>query len=403
MPRIVKPLTDAQVKNAKIGMHSDGGGLMLLVDERGAKTWVWRYTSGTRRRDLTLGRWPDVSLSAAREEVRRGRAILADDGDPHAARRAASSPPSSSAPTFGQCANAWLADRIRAKSWRSPVHLAQVRRSLEELSQPIRSLVVDQITKASVLACVKPVWMAGQHESADRLRNRIEQVLSYAQALDHIPADRANPASWDALKHVLPPKPKAQDKHHAVLPADAVPEFLGRLRASGGRAAAALEFLVLTGVRVGEALGARRAEFDLQARLWTIPGERMKSGRAHVVPMSDRAVEIVREEIDQHHGDLVFPGRLRGRPLTSQGMLILLGKMAPGVTTHGFRSSLRTWISARGHDRMAGEMILAHDLRGLVEGSYDRHAFIDERRTILNAWSAHCAGEQPAGNMKLRA
>jgi integrase len=402
MPKIVKPLTDAQVKNAKVGIHSDGGGLMLLVDERGVKRWMWRYTDGTKRRDLTVGRWPDVTLQAAREEVRRGRAILADGGDPHAARRSASS--STSTATFGELADAWLADRIQAGSWRSSIHQEQVRRSLEVQAKPIRPLAVDCITKGSVLACIRPVWMAGQHVSADRLRNRIEQVLAYAQALDHIPADRANPARWDALKHALPPQPKAQDKHHEAMAANDVPEFLGRLRASKGRAAAALEFLVLTGVRAGEALGARRAEFDLQARLWTIPAARMKSNRVHVVPLSDRALEIVRSEMEQHHGDLLFPGRLKGRPLTSQGMLKLLGTMAPDVTVHGFRSTLRTWISKCGHDRMAGEMILAHDLRGLVEGAYDKHAFVDERRTILDAWALHCAGCEPADNVvKLRA
>jgi integrase len=152
--------------------------------------------------------------------------------------------------------------------------------------------------------------------------------------------------------------------------------------------------VVLTGVRVNEALGAKRAEFDLEAKVWTIPANRMKANRVHVVPLTDRAVEIVQAEMERHVDDLVFRGHRKGRPISSQALLIILRDVAaPGVTTHGFRSSFRDWCGdCTDFPREVAEAALAHVVGG-VEGSYRRGSALEKRRSLMDAWARHCGGE----------
>jgi integrase len=396
MPKIVKPLTDARIRNEKTkAMLSDGGGLMLLV---GKKTWVWRYTMGDRRRDMSLGRYPDVSLEAAREEVRRWRAVLLQGGDPHRERDQARRP--TTVPTFGECADQYI--DTHKSGWRlrdgGSKHLDQWRRSLEVQAKAIRNRPVNEIDTAAVLSVVKPIWTRAQ-VTGDRLRNRIELVLEMARADGHIPEDRPNPARWRGwLEHKLPKAQKGEDKHFAAMPHDDAPSFLDRLRTSGAGAALALEFVVLTGVRVNEALGARRSEFDLEARVWTIPADRMKANRVHVVPLSVRAVEIVRSEMARHADELVFRGQKKGIAWNDQSLRDLLPK-GEGWTVHGFRSSLRDFLwEVLGADRDLAEACLAHTVQG-VEGDYRRGPALERRRALMDAWSQHCTRGQPADNV----
>jgi integrase len=166
-------------------------------------------------------------------------------------------------------------------------HLDQWVRSVRDQAKAIRSLPVNMVDTAAVMSVVKPLWK-DMRVTADRLRNRIELVLAMAQASGHIPEDRPNPARWRGwLEHKLSAAQKGEDKHFSSMPYKEVPSFLASLRAPGSHAAAALEFVILTGVRVNEALGAKRAEFDLEERVWTIPADRMKVNRVHVVPLSD--------------------------------------------------------------------------------------------------------------------
>jgi integrase len=399
MPKIVKPLTDARIRNEKTkATLSDGGGLMLLVGE---KTWVWRYVMGTRRRDLTLGRYPDVSLEAAREEVRKWRAVLAQPGgDPHAAREQARKP--STVPTFGECADLYI-DTHRS-AWKlkdgESKHLDQWARSLRDQAKAIRSLPVNMVDTAAVMSVIKPLWK-DKRVTADRLRNRIELVLAMAQASGHIPEDRPNPARWRGwLEHKLSAAQKGEDKHFSSMPYKEVPSFLASLRAPGSHAGAALEFVILTGVRVNEALGAKRAEFNLKERVWTIPADRMKATRVHVVPLSDRAVEIVRSELERHLDELLFRGTKKGQAWSDGTLLAILKTHSEDCTIHGFRSSLRNWLwEVAEAPSDISEACLAHTVKG-VEGDYRTGPALERRRRLMDAWSAHCAGEgQPADNV----
>jgi integrase len=405
MPKIVKPLTVARIEKAKAGMLSDGGGLMLLVNERGAKTWIWRYVRGSRRRDLTIGQWPEISLDSAREEVRKWRAVLAQPGgDPHAAREQARKP--STVPTFGECADLYI-DTHRS-AWKlkdgESKHLDQWVRSLRDQAKAIRSLPVNMVDTAVVMSVVKPLWKE-KRVTADRLRNRIELVLAMAQASGHIPENRPNPARWRGwLEHKLSAAQKGEDKHFSSMPYKEVPSFLAALRASGSNAGAALEFVILTGVRVNEALGAKRAEFDLEEHVWTIPADRMKANRVHVVPLSDRAVEIVRSEMERRVDELVFRGTKKGQAWSDGTLLAVLKIHAEDCTIHGFRSSLRNWLwEVQAAPSDISEACLAHTVKG-VEGDYRTGPALERRRRLMDAWSAHCAGSPPVDNVvKLRA
>jgi integrase len=398
MPKIVRPLTVARIEREKTkATLSDGGGLMLLVGE---KTWVWRYVMGTRRRDLTIGRYPDVSLEAAREEVRKWRAVLAQGGDPHAARDQARRP--STVPTFGECADLYI--ETHRSAWKlkdgESKHLDQWVRSLREQAKAIRSLPVNMVDTAAVMSVVKPLWK-DKRVTADRLRNRIELVLAMAQASGHIPEDRPNPARWRGwLEHKLPAAQKGEDKHFESLPYNDVPEFLGRLRASGAGPAAALEFVILTGVRVQEALGAKRAEFDLQAKIWTVPAARMKANRTHTVPLSDRVVGIIKSEMARHVDELVFRGTKKGQSWSDGTLLALLKAHSEDCTIHGFRSSLRNWLwEVAEAPSDISEACLAHTVKG-VEGDYRTGPALERRRRLMDAWSQHCTGEgEPADNV----
>jgi integrase len=397
MPKIVNPLTDTRIRNAKPGkVLSDGGGLMLFVNERGARTWVLRYSKDGKRRDMTLGRHPELSLLAAREKRDEQRAILRDGGDPQTVRKEVQR--EENMPTFGDCADQYIAKHGR--KWRSDIHRAQWKRSLEVHAATIRSTPVNMIDKDAVLSVVEPIWNRAQ-ETGDRLRNRIELVLEFARASGHVPEDRPNPARWRGwMEHLLPAHEQGEDKHFTAMPYKEVPSFLGRLRASDGLAAPALEFVVLTGVRVNEALEATRAEFDLVNKAWTIPAARMKANRVHVVPLSDRAVEIVQAEMERHVDDLVFRGHRKGRPMSSQALLIILRDVAgSSVTTHGFKSSFRDWCGdCTDFPREVAESALAHVVGG-VEGSYRRGSALDKRRALMDAWARHCAGGEPADNV----
>jgi integrase len=235
--------------------------------------------------------------------------------DPLAAKNAASA--TSKAQTFSQCAD----DLIKSKrfSWRSDIHAKQWATTITDYCGPIRDMPVDKIDTAAVLSVLKPIW-SRIPETASRLRGRIENVLDAARARGLIPDDKANPARWRGhLEHLLPRRQKLSRKHFAAMPYSAVPGFLKLLHATNSVPALALEFLILTAARSGEVRGALWSEIDFAttgaagSAIWTIPGERMKAGIAHRVPLSSRAIAILEHLNKARTGPFVFPGRRYGQ------------------------------------------------------------------------------------------
>jgi integrase len=205
-----------------------------------------------------------------------------------------------------------------------------------------------------------------------------------------------NPAAWRGhLALILPKRQRLSRGHHAAMPYAEVPAFVAELRERETIHALALEFLILTAARSGEVLGARWAELDLDAKVWTVPATRMKAGREHRVPLSERAMAILERMAEIRTGDLVFPGRRRRRPLSG----VALAALVPGATVHGFRSAFRDWCGeATSFSREVCEQALAHATGDATERAYRRGDALEKRRGLMEAWSNYCEPSS-AGNV----
>ena len=238
-----------------------------------------------------------------------------------------------------------------------------------------------------------PLWNV-RSETASRLRGRIEAVLSWAKARDLRTGE--NPAHWRGhLDQLLPTRSKVRRvRHHPALPYAEVPALTAELRSHTSISARALEFAVLTAARSGEALGARWDEIDLKRGIWVVPGERMKGGKEHRVPLAPRAVEILNEMAEIQLNEFVFFGTKQGRPLSNMAMLMLLRDLRPGVTVHGFRSAFKDWASeATSFPDYLSEAALAHASADKVRAAYARSDLFEKRRKLMEAWAQHCQRE----------
>lgn len=383
--RSLHKLTALQAaKLNKPGRHSDGGGLYLSIDESGRRRWVFMYTRAGKRVELGVGGRRDLSLADARAEAAGIRAMLAKGIDPKVERAR-----DDTVQTFGACADAYV-DAMQA-SWRNAKHVAQWKMTLTKYAAPIRERPVYEITTQDILDVLKPLW-SRTPETAERLRGRIENVLDAAKAKGLRTGE--NPARWRGhLNQLLPKRQRLARGHHAALPYDGMPEFMEDLRARSAVAARALEFLILTGARSGEVLGASWDEIDVHKEIWTIPANRMKAGREHRVPLSGRAMKIIAERLEVGSTGHVFPGATSASPLSSMAMAMLLRRMKSEVTVHGFRSTFRDWASeTTGFSHEVCEMALAHTIANKAEAAYRRGDLFDKRRKLMEAWAGYCSG-----------
>lgn len=386
-------LTALAVARAKApGMYADGSGLYLQIAPSG-RSWIFRYQHGGRRRYMGLGPVAAVSLAAARGKAQEARKALAEGNDPIAARRATQAALAAAAArsmTFEACASAYIASH--KDGWRNAKHGAQWDSTLRAYAFPVLGDVpAADIDVAMVLKALEPIW-AQKPETAARVRGRIEAVLDWATARGFRVGD--NPARWRGhLANLLPARAKVQRvTHHPALPYARMGEFMAALRSQEGVAARALEFAILTAARTSEATGAAWAEFDLGAATWTIPGERIKAGREHRVPLSAPALAIVRAMAKTREGEFVYPGGRRGRPLSNMAMSAVLRRMGrDDITVHGFRSAFRDWAAeSTNYSREVAEMALAHAVGDKVEAGYRRGDLFDKRRRIMADWAKHC-------------
>jgi integrase len=375
----------------KPGRHADGGGLYLVISNRGGfsrRSWLYLFTFQGKLKAMGLGPYPLISLAEARALRDNWRKVLRSGRNPIEARR--SEKTSSSQPTFGHCATALL--EAKSSQWKNARHRQQWRRTLETYAKP----AVDKVDTSAVLSALTPVWQRAP-ETASRLRGRIEAVLDAAKARGW--RDGENPARWRGhLDHLLARRQPLSRGHHAALPYLAITEFIDSLRGrqESSMAALALEFLILTAARSGEVLGARWAEIDLEARVWTVPAARMKAGREHRVPLPDRALGIIEKLAAVRTSEFCFAGIRRGKPLSSMSLAMLLGRMWAGkVTVHGFRSAFRDWCADVAHaPREIAEACLAHSVGSAVERSYLRSDVLERRRPLLKAWAEYCEGRK---------
>lgn len=376
----------------KPGRYVDGDGLCLVVDATGAQRWVLRIQANGKRRDVGLGGASVVTLAEARDLAHDIRRKARAGADPVAARRAART----SVPTFETLAKTVHA--AQAKSWRNGKHQEQWIATLERLAFPtIGKLPVNRIETGDVLKVLLPIWTETP-ETARRVMQRIRTVLDHATAAGHRSGE--NPCRIAAIGL---PRQSASVQHFAALPYSELPAFLPQLQTAkaADEIKLAVEFLILTAARSGEVRNAVKSEIDIKTRLWTVPAERMKAARDHVVPLSPRAIEIVdRALVLAPRGDLLFPSaRTWGKPLSDMALTMALRRIRPGITAHGFRSTFRDWASeTTDTPSEVVEMALAHAISNRVEAAYRRGNLLDKRRRLMEAWAAYAGGETAEHN-----
>ena len=376
-------LTARRIETAKPGKYSDGGNLYLIVSKTGARKWVLRFTWRGRPKEMGLGSAAGVPLADAREKAASARRKIAQGLNPIDERKR-----DGGIPTFGE-----MADYVRetlSAGFRNEKHKAQWKSTLEAYAAPLRLKPVDTIATNDVLAVLKPVWTA-KAETASRVRGRIEKVLDAAKAKGF--REGENPARWRGhLDHLLSKPSKLARGHHAAMPYENVAAFVGKLRDREAIAALALEFCILTAARSGEVLGAKWAAIDLEKKVWTLPANRMKAGREHRVPLSARAVSILKQMEKSKMGDFVFPGQARGKSLSNMAMEMMLRRMkVDDATVHGFRSSFRDWAgNVSSFPREVTETALAHVIGDKAEQAYRRSDALEKRRKLMEAWASYC-------------
>lgn len=406
-----KKLTAVTVRNAiKPGRYADGNGLYLHVDPTGAKRWVQRLVIRGKRSDMGLGSVSLVTLAEARALAEANRRLARSGGDPLHERREARE-----VLTFAQAVERYL-EKKRAE-FRNDKHKKQWRSTLDNYAGPvIGPKRVADITRQDVLRILEPIWEE-KTETATRLRGRIESVLSWATVAGH--REGENPARWVGNLSELLPKPGkvAKTGNHPALALSDLPRWWADLRTRDGMAARALQFLALTAARSGEVRGMTWEEVDLEARLWTVPAERMKMHREHRVPLTDEAVAILRDLPRLEGSPFVFFAP-RGGMLSDMSISAVMRRMQeaevkrlaeedrkagrktpPGArgyidprskraaVPHGLRSSFRDWVAERTeYPGEMAEVALAHKISNAVEAAYRRGDQLEKRRGMMEEW-----------------
>ena len=368
----------------KPGRHGDGNGLHLFVKPSGAKSWVLRSVVRGRRCDIGLGGYPLVSLAEARAAAFDNRKLARAGGDPLALKRRPD------IPIFEDAARTVI--EIHKPTWRDGGKSAgQWESALRQYAFPrLGAKRVDTITTADVMAVLLPIWTA-KAETARRVRQRIGTIMKWAVAQGY----RDDNPAGDAIGAALP-KANGACRHFRAVHHSEVGDVIRAVRESQASLAArlAFEFLVLTAARSGEVRGAAWSEIDTDAATWTIPGERMKGGREHRVPLSGRALAVLDEAraLDDGSG-LVFPAPAGRKPMSDSTLSELLRELGIDAVPHGFRSTFRDWCSeAAQAPREVAEACLAHVVRG-VEGAYARSDLLDRRRKLMDRWAAYLASD----------
>lgn len=395
----IERLTSAA--RGRLGRHRDAEtrGLYLQVerlvekDRPPAASWVLRYERQGREYMLGLGSLQDFDLEQARTRARVARQKLADGIDPLQEKKAAKQAAAleaAKAVTFEQAAQQYY-DKYQA-TWRNRKHAAQFLSTLKTYAYPvIGTFSVADIDTALVLKVIEPHWQT-KTETMSRVRQRIEAVLAWATVNELRTGD--NPARWrNHLSKALPERGKiAKPVHHAALPFDELPAFMQELRQREGTSARALELLILTAARTGEVIGARWPEMDLKEKTWTVPADRIKGGREHKVPLSDRAVEILKALPREKNNDFIFIGPSKGAGLSNMAMAALLTRMKRDtITVHGFRSTFRDWAAERtAYPNHVVEKALAHVVADKVEAAYRRGDLYAKRTRLMNDWARYC-------------
>ncbi len=409
MPKVAKELSAIEVKRISApGLHAVGGvaGLLLQVGTGNARSWILRVKIGSKRRDIGLGGFPTVSLAQARDMARGMREKIMQGIDPveeKIAIKAQIEADQRRSITFDECAEKYI--ESAQAGWKNAKHAQQWTNTLNQYASPvIGRLPVSAVDLALVLKIIEPIWTT-KNATANRLRGRIETVLSWATTHGYRKGD--NPARWRGHLDTILPKPSnvQASKHFPALEFREINRFVTELRTKSSISARALEFAILTAARSGEVRGATWNEIDIDQRVWTISADRMKASKEQRIPLSDDTIKLLKSLPRFEDNPLLFPAP-RGGVLTDPALgkvikIMHTQEIENGkagfidrkldnriVTAHGFRSTFRDWAGeTTAYPREVIEHALAHQLADKAEAAYARGSMFDKRRRLMDDWA----------------
>lgn len=416
MARAINKLSAFFVKkHQEPGYYLDGAGLYLQISSSGTKSWIFKFTLNGRTREMGLGPEHTISLADARDLAVAQRKLLREGKDPIIERDnmlAAAKLAISRRVTFDECAHQYI--EAHKAEWKNAKHYDQWVSTLAAYVSPhIGALPVSDVDTGLVLKCLEPIWTT-KTETAVRLKGRIERILGWATTRGFRSGE--NPARWkDHLDHLLAAPGKiAKERHYPALPYTDIGAFMAELKKRPGVTSQALEFAILTASRSGEIRGATWGEINFDEALWTIPPERMKMGKEHRVPLSRRAVAILKERQKENSEGYIFPGR--GGSIVSDASLNAVikrmnaeeeagprwvePKTGEGVVQHGFRSTFMDWAAeTTDYPKELRDMSLAHAVDDKVEAAYRRGDLYQKRVCIMEDWAAYCSKVHKPGKV----
>ncbi|MDF1820717.1 MAG: integrase arm-type DNA-binding domain-containing protein [Alcanivoracaceae bacterium] len=407
-------MSAAEIRHlSKPGKHPVGGvsGLLLQVTRSQTKSWVLRYSTGeirkseagkdyAARRDIGLGGFPDVTLKQARETARELKQLIRKGIDPLAEKQSARASMLAAqikAVTFESAARDYHRDK--AEEFRNVKHAKQWISSLENHAFPvIGGLPVAAIEMAHIESVLRPLWMSrakgGRVETGTRVRQRIEAVLDWCKVKGL--REGENPARWKGnLDKVLPNPSKLRGRRHfRAIPWQETPDFMKRLRSRDGTAARALEFLILTAARSGEVRHCTWDEIDLEHAIWTVPADRMKAGKAHRVPLTQRTIDLLQGLPRELDSPLVFTAP-RGGALSDMSLSAVIKRMKDDTTVHGFRSCFKDWArNMTTFPDEVSELALAHVNSDATRSAYARDELLTHRSLLMGEWASFCTPKE---------
>lgn len=379
-------LSESKVKAlTEPGLYGDGDGLWIRVQKGGSRNWVFIYRRGAERHEMGLGGYGQgtapVSVSLAREKAEAIRDQLARGENPKAAR--------TKPKTFLDVAKALI--EAKRPEWTGGKTAREWEVGLLDYAAHLHEMPVAGIVLGDVAECLRPMWTT-KPETASRLRGRVEGVFDFAIA--HGWRTAGNPAQWTGLLDKVLPKPASSGAHHSALPYTDVPALVKGLREANTPAARVVELIALTAVRAGEARGAVWGEINFGERTWTIPKERMKAKRDHIIPLCDRAAQIFQLQKQVATNQFVFASRKEGVHISEMVVVKAMKAASPdkAATLHGLRSSFRDWCGDETtYPREIAEAALAHAVGNAVEQAYRRGTALAKRRDLMDDWGRYCA------------
>lgn len=392
-------ISDAQIRNIppqskQIADGSVTGLWFFPGSEKGKGKWILKYTSKETkaRREMGLGTYPEIKIEEARRLALEARSLNSKGIDPINRRNALAEllVTTKQTKTFEEAARATYKEKI--PRWTNGKHTKQWISTLEEYVFPkIGSRNVATLKPSDFAECLESIWNS-KYETASRVRQRCFDVMKWCRAHELV---ASNPV--ELVEHILgKQKPKSErERHQPAMDWRNIPIFArNTLQIKNDVTRIGLEFLILTAARSGEVRGADWSEIDLQNSIWLIPAERMKKNKPHRVPLSERAIELLKAQKKLYpDAELIFPSP-RGKVLSDSVFTTFLKKhkimsSETGIiaTAHGFRSSFRDWASENGYQRDLAEKALAHEIKNSTERAYHRTDLLDERRSMMKKWS----------------